>query len=195
LGWWVSGGVKSLPNQGVRNTPYVIIEVSIESSVDVLPSHLLGFFFWRITMKQLTTYINAVSAHLNKEAELGQALAKAEPVIMAMKPEARTVWFHTNIAPLVAQAYKVELVLTRNGTTSFNDKKSGKRHDTALSKFRYVTQIQLLPTSSTTVSKKVDKIDQARRKAEKFANAHKVVEIRAEIAVAEAYIKSLKAYV
>jgi hypothetical protein len=146
-------------------------------------------------MKQLITYINAVSAHLNQEVELGQALAKAEPIIMAMKPTQRTVWFHTNIAPLVAQAYKVELVMTRNGTTSFNDKKSGKRADTALSKFRYVTQIQLLPTSSTTVTKQVDKIDQARRKAEKFANAHKVAEIRAEIAVAEAYIKSLKSYV
>jgi hypothetical protein len=146
-------------------------------------------------MKQLTNYINAVSDHLNTEVALGQALAKAQPVIMAMKPEARTVWFHTNIAPLVAQAYKVELVLTRNGTTSFNDKKSGKRHDTALSKFRYVTQIQLLPTSSTTVSKKVDKIDLARRKAERFADTHKVVEIRAEIVAVEAYLKSLKSYV
>lgn len=146
-------------------------------------------------MKQLNNYIDAVSAHLNTEVELGQALAKAQPLIMAMPPTKRTVWFHTNIAPLVAQAYKVDLVMTRNGTTSFNDKKSGKRADTALSKFRYVTQIQLLPTSSTTVSKQVDKIDQARRKAEKFANAHKAVEIRNEIAVVEAYLKSLKSYV
>ena len=146
-------------------------------------------------MKQLNNYINAVSAHLDTEVELGQALAKAQPLIMAMPPTKRTVWFHTNIAPLVAQAYKVDLVMTRNGTTSFNDKKSGKRADTALSKFRYVTQIQLLPTSSTTVSKQVDKIDQARRKAEKFANAHKVVEIRAEIVAVEAYLKSLKSYV
>jgi hypothetical protein len=146
-------------------------------------------------MKQLTNYIDAVSAHLDQEVELGQALAKAQPLIMAMPPTKRTVWFHTNIAPLVAQAYKVELVMTRNGTTSFNDKKTGKRADTALSKFRYVTQIQLLPTRSTAVSTQVDKIDQARRKAEKFANAHKVAEIRAEIAVAEAYIKSLKSYV
>ena len=146
-------------------------------------------------MKQLNNYINAVSAHLDTEVELGQALAKAQPLIMAMPPTKRTVWFHTNIAPLVAQAYKVDLVMTRNGTTSFNDKKSGKRADTALSKFRYVTQIQLLPTSSTTASKQVDKIDQARRKAEKFANAHKAVEIRNEIAVVEAYLKSLKSYV
>jgi hypothetical protein len=146
-------------------------------------------------MKQLNNYINAVSNHLNTEVELGQALAKAEPFIMAMSPTKRTVWFHTNIAPLVAQAYKVDLVLTRNGTTSFTDKKSGKRADTALSKFRYVTQIKLLPTSSTTVSKQVDKIDLARRKAERFADTHKVVEIRAEIIAVEAYLKSLKSYV
>jgi hypothetical protein len=110
-------------------------------------------------MKQLNNYIDAVSAHLNTEVELGQALAKAQPIIMAMPPTKRTVWFHTNIAPLVAQAYKVDLVLTRNGTTSFTDKKSGKRADTALSKFRYVTQIKLLPTSSTTVSKQVDEAE------------------------------------
>jgi hypothetical protein len=189
VGWGSPQG-----KSGFSTTRCGIIEVSIEVSVVVLPSHLLGFFFLEIQMKQLTNYINAVSNHLTVEAELGDALRKAQPIIMAMKPEARTVWFHTNIAPLVAQAYKVELVMTRNGTTSFNDKR-GKRADTALSKFRYVTQIQLVATSSTTVSKQVDKIDLARRKAEKFADTHKVVEIRAEIAVAEAYIKSLKSYV
>lgn len=109
-------------------------------------------------MKQLTKYIDAVSAHLNKEKELGEALAKAQPIIMAMPPTKRTVWFHTNIAPLVAKAYKVELVTTRNGTTSFNDK-DGKRADTALSKFRYVTQIKLSTTSTTTVSKQVDEAE------------------------------------
>ena len=110
-------------------------------------------------MKQLTTYINAVSAHLNKEVELGQALAKAEPIIMAMKPTQRTVWFHTNIAPLVAQAYKAELVLTRNGTTSFNDKKTGKRADTALSKFRYVTQTKIIGRPTKKISKQVDEAE------------------------------------
>ena len=109
-------------------------------------------------MKQLTNYINAVSNHLASDIDLGDALRKAQPIIMKMKPTERTVWFHTNIAPLVAQAYKVELVMTRNGTTSFNDKQ-GKRADTALSKFRYVTQIQLSTTSSTKVSKKVDEAE------------------------------------
>ena len=107
-------------------------------------------------MKQLTNYINAVSNHLASEIDLGDALRKAQPIIMKMKPQERTVWFHTNIAPLVAQAYKVEVVMTRNGTTSFNDK-SGKRADTALSKFRYVTQIQLVTKPS--VSKQVDKVE------------------------------------
>lgn len=107
-------------------------------------------------MKQLTNYINAVSNHLATDAQLGKALALAQPIIMKMKPQERTVWFHTNIAPLVAQAYKVEVVMTRNGTTSFNDK-SGKRADTALSKFRYVTQIQLVTKPS--VSKQVDKVE------------------------------------
>jgi hypothetical protein len=144
-------------------------------------------------MKQLITYINAVASHLASDIDLGKTLANAQPIIERMKPEARTVWFHTNIAPLVAKAYKVEAVTTRNGTTSFNDKQ-GKRADTALSKFRYVTQIKLSTTSSG-VSKQVDKIDQARRKAERFADTHKAVEIRAEIVAVEAYLKSLKSYV
>jgi hypothetical protein len=40
-----------------------------------------------------------------------------------------------------------------------------------------------------------DVVDIGRRKAEKFAEAHKVTEIREEIKKAEAYLKSLKAYV
>ena len=120
-------------------------------------------------MKQLNNYINAVSDHLNTEVDLGEALAKAQPIIMAMSPTKRTVWFHTNIAPLVAQAYKAELVLTRNGTTSFNDKKAGKRHDTALSKFRYVTQIKI--EGKTGVSKQVDKVEQALALVESLTKA------------------------
>ena len=122
-------------------------------------------------MKQLTTYINAVKAHLSKEKELGEALAKAQPIIMEMKPTERTVWFHTNIGQLVAQAYGVDLVLTRNGTTSFNDKKSGKRHDTALSKFRYVTQIKIEQKPRNKVSTQKDVVEQALTLVESMTKA------------------------
>jgi hypothetical protein len=40
-----------------------------------------------------------------------------------------------------------------------------------------------------------DVVDIGRRKAEKFAEAHKITEIREEIKATEAYLKSLKAYV
>jgi hypothetical protein len=119
-------------------------------------------------MKQLTSYINAVASHLASDIDLGEALAKAQPIIMAMKPEARTVWFHTNIAPLVAKAYKVELVLTRNGTTSFNDKQ-GKRADTALSKFRYVTQTKI--EGNARVSTQVDIVEKALTLVESMTKA------------------------
>jgi hypothetical protein len=113
-------------------------------------------------MKQLTNYINAVKNHLTSDIELGEALEKAKPIIDAMKPTQRTVWFHTNIGEIVALAYGVDLVLTRTGSTSFNDKKSGKRHDTALSKFRYVTQTKIIgkPTKSAKkVSAEVDEVE------------------------------------
>ena len=120
-------------------------------------------------MKQLTNYINAVKNHLASDIDLGEAYAKAQPIIMDMKPEARTVWFHTNIAPLVAQSYKVELVTTRNGTTSFNNKKSGIRHDTALSKFRYVTQIKI--EGNARVSAQVDVVEKALTLVESMTKA------------------------
>jgi len=117
------------------------------------------FLLEKQNMKQLNNYINAVADHLSTEVDLGEALAKAQPIIMAMPPTKRTVWFHTNIAPLVAQAYKAELVLTRNGTTSFNDKKTGKRADTALSKFRYVTQTKIIGRPTKKVSKQKDEAE------------------------------------
>jgi len=120
-------------------------------------------------MKQLTNYINAVKNHLASDIDLGQAYAKAQPIINAMPAAKRTVWFHTNIAPLVAQSYAVDLVTTRNGTTSFNDKKSGKRHDTALSKFRYVTQIKI--EGKAKVSKQIDVVEQALTLVESMTKA------------------------
>lgn len=134
-----------------------IIEVSIEGSVDLFAEPVARLFLLEIHMKQLTNYINAVKNHLASDIDLGQAYAKAQPIINAMPSAKRTVWFHTNIAPLVAQSYAVDLVTTRNGTTSFNDKKSGKRHDTALSKFRYVTQIKI--EGKAKVSKQVDEAE------------------------------------
>ena len=104
----------------------------------------------------LLDLIQAVKTVLRDEQKLGEALLKASPVINAMKPADRTVWFHTNIAPLVAKAYGVKAVMTRNGTTSFNDSK-GKRADTALSKFRYVTQLGITgKKGGKAVSKQVD---------------------------------------
>ena len=101
---------------------------------------------------KLNKLVVAVKAHLNTDADLGKALAQAKPIIDAMPNEERIVWFHTNIGTLVAKAYACKLVTTRNGTTSFQNK-DGSRHDTALSKFRYVTQLVLekAPTKRNSV--------------------------------------------
>jgi hypothetical protein len=101
---------------------------------------------------KLNKLVIAVKAHLNTDADLGKALAQAKPIIDAMPNQERIVWFHTNIGTLVAKAYACKLVTTRNGTTSFQNK-DGSRHDTALSKFRYVTQlvIEKAPTKRNSV--------------------------------------------
>jgi hypothetical protein len=109
---------------------------------------------------KLNKLVIAVKAHINTDADLGKALTDAKPIIDAMPNEERIVWFHTNIGTLVAKAYKCKLVTTRNGTTSF-DNKDGTRHDTALSKFRYVTQLVVEKAPSKTTRKSVDKVDKA----------------------------------
>ena len=90
----------------------------------------------------LNKLVVAVENHLASDADLGKALLKAKPELDAMPNEKRIVWLHTNIGTLVAKAYACKLVTTRNGTTSFQNK-DGSRHDTALSKFRYVSQLVL----------------------------------------------------
>jgi hypothetical protein len=71
-------------------------------------------------------------------------------------------------------------------------------HTTALRQWqRDIQQYQKVKESNRGGAKgkaQKDVVDIARRKAEKFAEAHKVVEIREEIKAVEAYLKSLKAY-
>jgi hypothetical protein len=98
---------------------------------------------------KLNNYVVAVKKFLQSDTSLGVALTQARPEILAMTPEKRTVWFHTNIAPLVAQAYGCEHYITNQGGTSF--KTDEGRHDTALSKFRYVTQTHIIGGESKQV--------------------------------------------
>ena len=91
---------------------------------------------------KLVKYVKAVDKFLNCEEELGDALLDASAEIISMTPEKRTVWFHTNIAPLVAKKYRCEHYITNQGGTSFRT--DDGRHDTALSKFRYVTQTHII---------------------------------------------------
>ncbi len=119
---------------------------------------------------KLNKLVIAVKAHLNTDADLGKALAQAKPIIDAMPNEERIVWFHTNIGTLVAKAYACKLVTTRNGTTSFNNK-DGSRHDTALSKFRYVTQLSL--EKSPTKRNSVDPVSKLVAEYEKLSKVER----------------------
>jgi hypothetical protein len=74
---------------------------------------------------------------------------------------------------------------------------SANRHDGAQKAWeRHVAKYHNIKRSNRGgVRKQVDVVDASRRKAEKFAEAHGVAEIRNEIKAVEAYLKSLKAYV
>ena len=139
---------------------------------------------------KLNKLCSAVKKFLKSEEDLGVALTQARPEILAMTPEKRTVWFHTKIAPLVAKAYGCEHYISNQGNTSFK-RDDGSRHDTALSKFRYVTQTYIMGTVST----QVDPIASAERSAESFVKKHDKREIKQEIKILEAKLAVYKASV
>ena len=112
-----------------------------------------------------------------------EALAKAHAEVYGTK-------YHTTIF------YRQ----TSSGRWSFHTDEectSEAVHTTALRQWqRDVQKYQKVKESKRGgVRTQADKADQARRKAEKFAESHKVVEIREEIKTVEVYLKSLKAYV
>jgi len=76
---------------------------------------------------------------------------------------------------------------------------SANRHDGAQKAWeRHVAKLHNIKRSNRGGARgkaQQDVVDIGRRKAEKFAEAHKVTEIREEIKKTEAYLKSLKAYV
>jgi hypothetical protein len=121
---------------------------------------------------KLNKLIIAVEANIKSDADLGKALTDAKPIIDAMPNEERIVWFHTNIGTLVAKAYACKLVTTRNGTTSF-ERKDGSRHDTALSKFRYVTQLVVERAPSKTTRKSADPVAQLVAKYEAMSKVER----------------------
>jgi hypothetical protein len=139
-----------------------------------MPSHYcLAFLFKELQMNaKLNKLVIAVKAHINSDADLGKALTEAKPIIDAMPNEERIVWFHTNIGTLVAKAYACKLVTTRNGTTSF-ERKDGTRHDTALSKFRYVTQLVVEKAPSKTTRTSLDPVSQLVTKYEKLSKVER----------------------
>ena len=138
---------------------------------------------------KLDNYVVAVKQFLKSDKELGIALTQARPEILAMSPTKRTVWFHTHIAPLVAKAYGCEHYITNQGGTSF--KTDDGRHDTALSKFRYVTQTHIMGDES----KQVDPIARAISSAESFVKKHTKQEIKQEMKILKAKLAILEASV
>ena len=121
---------------------------------------------------KLNKLVIAIKANIKSDEDLGKALTDAKPIIDARPNQERIVWFHTNVGTLVAKAYACKLVTTRNGTTSFT-RKDGSRHDTALSKFRYVTQLVVEKAPSKTTRKSSDPVSQLVTAYEKLSKVER----------------------
>lgn len=150
-------------------------------------------------MNLITSYKSFVSANITWVDALAKALGKKEHL-----PDSTI----EQLAEAHADAYSKKFgrdVFYQQSTTGswyfYSDEACTRedRDDTTTRQWqRNVAQyhnVKKQKGNGKKVSTQVDIIDVSRRKAEKFAESHKAVEIRAEIEAVKAYLKSLQAYV
>ena len=137
------------------------------------------------------TFCTKLEQYIAKGIELQDAMSKLIPVYN--KADVPTqLDIRSKVAKLVGikQGGVKPIMITKGiykGSLGFS--KVGKAQNSAREMLR-----TMFPTSSTT-SKQVDKIDVARKRAEKFADAHRKSEIQQRIDELTAELKALKAYV
>ena len=141
------------------------------------------------------TFCTKLEQYIAKGIELQDAMSKLIPVYN--KADVPTqLDIRSKVAKLVGikQGGVEPIMITKGiykGSLGFS--KVGKAQNNAREMLR--TMFPTSSTTSSTTSKQVDKIDDARRRAEKFAGAHKKSEIQQRIAILNAELKALKAYV
>jgi hypothetical protein len=133
-------------------------------------------------------WIEALETHLGSKKYLSDAVVES---LAEAHAEAYGNKYHTTIFYRQTSSDRWSFYTNEDCT-------SESLHTTALRQWqRDVQQYQKVKESNrggANGKAQKDVVDIGRRKAEKFAESHKVVEIRNEIKLVEAYLKSLKAY-
>jgi len=157
----------------------------------LLKEHIMN----QIQKAVVQTFCTKLEQYIAKGIELQDAMSKLIPVYN--KADVPTqLDIRSKVAKLVGikQGGVEPIMITKGiykGSLGFS--KVGKAQNNAREMLR--TMFPTSSTTSSTTSKQVDKIDDARRRAEKFAGAHKKSEIQQRIAILNAELKALKAYV
>ena len=149
----------------------------------------------------ITQFFSSLEKFITAGTEYGIALKKLTPLYNKAKP-AEQVEIRNRVVQVIGKKYGAKPIMLEAGAYKGSlgfDSRGDLNQRSARAFLRNNFNVKVVVDNSSTPKPKgsaqVDKIDLARRKAEKFADTHKVVEIRAEIVAVEAYLKSLKSYV
>ena len=119
-------------------------------------------------MKQVTNYINAVSAHIKAGKTLRQALEELKPVYNKATFEEQQA-IKLQVAQLIGKEYGVKPVMTNRGLVSFD--RTTKKGDAARKLLSYYFPTTLKTKAKPKVSKQVDVVESLLHKVYELSKA------------------------
>jgi hypothetical protein len=119
-------------------------------------------------MKQVTNYINAVSAHIKAGKTLRQALEELKPVYNKASFEEQQA-IKLQVAQLIGKEYGVKPVMTNRGLVSFD--RATKKGDAARKLLSYYFPTTLKTKAKPKVSKQVDVVESLLHKVYELSKA------------------------
>jgi hypothetical protein len=107
-------------------------------------------------MKQVTNYINAVSAHINAGKTLRQALESLKPVFNKASFEEQQV-IRLQVAQLIGKENGVKPITTNRGTIGFD--RTTKKGDASRKMLDYYLPTTLKTKAKPKVAKQIDVVE------------------------------------
>lgn len=133
-----------------------------------MPSQPARLFLLENQMNQITTYINAVSAHIKAGKTLRQALEALAPIYNKAKFDDQQA-IRMQVAQLVGKESGIKPIITNRGSVSF-DRKT-KKGDAARKMLDYYLPTKLKTKAKPKVSKQIDVVEQLLEKLYSLSKA------------------------
>ena len=133
-----------------------------------MPSQLARLFLLENQMNQITTYINAVSAHIKAGKTLRQALEALAPIYNKAKFDEQQA-IRMQVAQLVGKESGIKPIITNRGSVSF-DRKT-KKGDAARKMLDYYLPTKLKTKAKPKTVAQVDVVEQLLKKVYELSKA------------------------